>query len=560
MIMNAPQPDWGPQQIVSGFLLTSANFTNDHAVAREYLTAAANKAWRPGSAVTVVAQPPDVTLPGRPLRSQNAAVVQVQAQEVATLSGTGQYSPAPGGQQQLTWQFGMQLVDHRWRIASLPSSGIGQPSRDLLLTKDLFQQAYEPCNLYYFDPSGKVLVPDPVFVPIDSSDPGTGLVQALLRSPAGWLAGAAFTAFPPKTRLLRPVQLLPGSTALVDLSLPRRGVTQVGLRAMSAQLVWTLTSQSYSPSPAQSVQLEVNGRSISPAGASISVQDRRDYPQLVPAPPDHENLYYLAANGAGRVLHESAPGGASPSGQALPGQAGTGQIPLHILAVSPDASERYLAGIAGPSNTVYTVDLAAAAEDRAKSPAGNLSARLTGSGFTAISWDRGDDLWVAGKVNGHTGVWVVPPGAARPIQVSLPPGTAPITALRVARDGVRVAMIAGGGRLLLGAIVRSGSKISILQNVAVGTDVTAPTALSWYDADHLLVVAQSTGGPTLDEVPVDGDTSTAIGVQSNMVSIAAAGSLNPLYAGLQTNHVARSIGFSGLWSLFVSGSSATYPG
>jgi hypothetical protein len=121
-------------------------------------------------------------------------------------------------------------------------------------------------------------------------------------------------------------------------------------------------------------------------------------------------------------------------------------------------------------------------------------------------------------------------------------------------------MIAGGGRLLLGAIVRSGSKISILQNVAVGTDVTAPTALSWYDADHLLVVAQSTGGPTLDEVPVDGDTSTAIGVQSNMVSIAAAGSLNPLYAGLQTNHVARSIGFSGLWSLFVSGSSATYPG
>jgi hypothetical protein len=555
--MNGPQPDWDPQQIVSGFLLTSANFTNDHAVAREYLTPAANKAWHPGSAVTVVAQSPNVTLPGHPLRSQNAAVVQVQAQEVATLSGGGQYSPAPGGQQQLTWQFGVQLVNHRWRIASLPSSGVSESSSDLLLTKDLFQLAYEPCNLYYFDPSGKVLVPDPVFVPIDSSDPGTGLVQALLRSPAGWLAGAAFTAFPPKTRLLRPVQLLPGSTALVDLSLPPGGVSQSTLWAMAAQLVWTLTSHSYSPSPAQSVQLEVNGRFISPAGASIPVQDRRDYPQLVPAPPDHENLYYLAANGAARVLHEFAPGGASPPGQALPGQAGTGQIPLHILAVSPDADERYLAGIAGPSNTVYTVDLAAAA-NRAKSSAGDLSARLTGSGFTAISWDRMDDLWVAGKVNGQTGVWVVPPGGARPIQVSLPPGTAPITALRVARDGVRVAMIAGG-RLLLGAIVRSGGKISILQNVAVGTDVTDPMALSWYDADHLLVVAQSTAGPTLDEVPVDGDTSTVIGVQPNMVSIAAAGSLNPLYAGLQT-HVARSIGFSGLWSLFVSGTSATYPG
>ena len=560
VIMNAPQPDWGPQQIVTGFLLASANFRDDHAAAREYLTAAASKAWRPGSAVTVVAQSPVVTLPQRPFRSQTEAVVQIQAQEVATLSGGGQYSPAPGGQQQLTWQFGVQLVNHQWRIATLPSSGVGQPSADdLLLTKDLFQLAYEPCNLYYFDPSGKVLVPDPVFVPRDSSDPATGLVEALLRSPAGWLAGAAFTAFPPKTRLRRPVQLLPGSTALVDLSLPLGGATEVGLRAVAAQLVWTLTSNSYSSSPAQSVQLEVNGRAVSPGGISIPVQDRRDYPQLVPAPPDHENLYYLAANGAARVLHESAPGGASPSGQALPGQAGTGQIPLHILAVSP-ADERYLAGIAGPSNTVYTVDLAAAAENRAKSSAGALSARLTGSGFTAISWDRRDDLWVAGKVNGHTGVWVVPPGAARPIQVSLPPGTAPITALRVARDGVRVAMIAGDGRLLLGAIIRSGGKISIMQNVAVGTDVTDPTALSWYDADHLLVVAQSTAGPTLDEVPVDGDTSTAIGVQSNMVSIAAAGSFNPLYAGLQTNHLARSIGFSGLWSLFVPGSSATYPG
>jgi hypothetical protein len=560
VIVEGPQPDWGPQQIVSGFLLTSANFTDDHAVAREYLTAAANKAWRPGSAVTVVAQSPDVTLPRRPFRSQDATVVQIQAQEVATLSGGGQYSPAPGGQQQLTWQFGMQLVNHRWRIAILPSNGVGQPSGDLLLTKDLFQQAYEPCNLYYFDPSGKVLVPDPVFVPIDSSDPSTGLVQALLRNPAGWLAGAAFTAFPPKTRLLRPVQLLPGGTALIDLSLPPGGATQSGLRAMAAQLVWTLTSHSYSPSPAQSVQLEVNGRSNSPAGASIPVQDRRDYPQLVPAPPDHENLYYLTGNGAARVVRGSAPGGASPSGQALPGQAGTSQIPLHILAISPDADERYLAGIAGPSDTVYTADLAAAAENRAKPSAGNLSARLIGSGFTAVSWDRRDDLWVAGKVNGLTGVWVVPPGAARPVQVSLPPGTAPVTALRVARDGVRVAMIAGGGRLLLGAIVRSGGKISILQNVAVGTDVTDPTALSWYDADHLLVVAQSTVGPTLDEVPVDGDSSTVIGVQTNMVSIAGAGSLNPLYAGLQTNHLARSIGFSGLWSVFVPGSSATYPG
>jgi hypothetical protein len=159
---------------------------------------------------------------------------------------------------------------------------------------------------------------------------------------------------------------------------------------------------------------------------------------------------------------------------------------------------------------------------------------------------------------------VVSPGTAAVTQVSLPLGTGTVTALRVAPDGVRIAMIvnsAAGPRLLLGAIVRGDGQLSILQTVAVGADVSDPSALTWYDADHLLVVAQSSAGPGLDEVPVDGDHSTAMGVQPGMVSITAAGPLNALYASLQTNpgHLARSIGVGELWNLFVPGSSATYP-
>jgi hypothetical protein len=555
--MQGPAASWDPQQIVSNFLLASESFANDHAIAREYLTVAANKAWRPGSAVTVIASPPAVTLPQRPFRSQNAAVVQVQAQEVATLSGSGQYTPAPGGQQPLTRQFGVQMVNHRWRIAVLPSGGVGQPSHELLLTKALFQLAYEPRNLYYFDSSGKVLVPDPVFVPIDSSDPGTALVRALLHSPAGWLAGAAFSAFPPKTRLLRPVQVPPGGkTAIVDLGLPRGTATQSSLRAMAAQLIWTLTSSSYSPAPAQFVQLEVNGRASSLAGASIPVQSRHDYPQVLD-PPDHADLYYLAPNGGARMLHGSTADDGPQAAQPLPGQAGTGHIPLRVVAISPD--ERYLAGIGGQSNTVYTSDLAAA-PGHAQASAGSLTPRLTGTGITSISWDRRDDLWVAGKVGGQSGVWVVSPGGSAPARVSLPPGTGTVTALRVARDGVRVAMITSSGRLLLGAVVRAGGQISVLQTVAVGTDVADPSALSWYDADNLLVVAQPTAGSTLEKVPVDGDRSTPMGVEPDMVSITAAGSSNPLYAGLETNHVVRLIGFGELWGPFGPGISATYPG
>src|ERR1022692_3574857 len=123
------------------------------------LTAAASKGWHPGSAVTVIKQPPVVTVSRGLFGSPSTAVIQIEAQEVATLSGSGQYTPAPGGQERLTRQFGLQSVNHRWLIASLPSGGAGSFANELLLTKDLFQLAYEPRNLYYFDSSGQVLVP-----------------------------------------------------------------------------------------------------------------------------------------------------------------------------------------------------------------------------------------------------------------------------------------------------------------------------------------------------------------------------------------------------------------
>jgi hypothetical protein len=281
--------------------------------------------------------------------------------------------------------------------------------------------------------------------------------------------------------------------------------------------------------------------------------------------PAHQPLYYLTKTGAAWVIR--GPPGPDGAGQpaaalpaaALPGQLGTGRIPLRTLAVSPD--QRYLAGIAGSS--VYTADLTAPTANAANRSAGTLSARLTGGSFTSISWDRTDDLWVAGKLDGQSGVWVVPPGAAQPIKVSLPAKLGAVTALRVASDGVRVAMIVGRGpeaRLLLGAIVNYLGQKSIEQTVAVGADVSAPSALTWYGADYLLVVAQSAAGTTLEEVPADGGPSSAVEGSPDMVSITAAGLLNPLYASLDGNHLARSIGLGELWSEFAPGSSATYPG
>ena len=74
-------------------------------------------------------------------------------------------------------------------------------------------------------------------------------------------------------------------------------------------------------------------------GPGGAVQDFTDYEGYIPRAPRDENLYYVATNGAVRMFGQQA------HSVAVPGQAGTGQVPLSKIAISTDG--HYLAGIAG---------------------------------------------------------------------------------------------------------------------------------------------------------------------------------------------------------------------
>jgi hypothetical protein len=570
-IMAGPGPGSTPSQIVQGFLLASADFANHHEIARQYLTRAASRSWQPGPgpAVTVIAGPPTVTPAPPPFGSRNTAVVEISAQKLGNVSASGQYVQAETGQIQLNQEFTLQRVQGKWRIGTLPTSAgtresatsVDQPSHELLLTKDLFQLAFQPRNLYYLDPAGKDLVPDPIFVPVDSGDPVADLVRALLIPPQGWVAGAVLSAFPPAATLRRPVEILPGSkTAVVDLSLPKSATSTMSLAAMASQLVWTLTSSSYGSASIQAVKLEVGGRLWTPPGKDSAVISPRTYPQPALEPSAHEELYFLGNNGAARVLR--AQGGGS---SAVPGQAGTGQVPLTSIAISRD--RRYLAGIGGAGTTLYTSSLSAAAKPHASPAARALQSRMSGVSIASVSWDRNDNLWVAGSSGRKPKVWVLGASGGPPVSVGLPPHIRSVSALRVAPDGVRAAMLtsvrtANGPEteVLLAAIVRTNDQVMLSSAGQVGADLTGPSALTWYDADHLLVVNLGSSGPQLEEVPVDGDRSSSQSIEPGMVSIAAAGPGNGLFVSLQTGHLAKSVGLGELWNQFAEGSAATYPG
>ena len=345
-----PGSGWGPQQIVSGFLAANASFANDHAVARQYLTSSASQSWRPGWAVTVFSQNPSLVTAKRGSphsgRTPATSVVQVSGQVLGTVSDSGQYAISAQGRAPANEKFVVVKQGSDWRISGLPSV--------VLLNEADFQHVYQPRNVYFFDPAMQVLIPDPLYVPQEATpaDLVAQLLQVLLAAPSGWLLDAAQTAFPAGTRLLN--LTLDGATVIVNLGGAVAGATSGTLRQMSAQLLWTLARSTAVEPSIQSVELEVNGNPVTLPGSGSPAQQIGSYASYVPSAPAHASFYYADGQGQVRSLSGAAQA-SSPQGAPVPGAAGTGQIPLTTVAVSPDG--RYVAGL-GPGGVLYTGSLA----------------------------------------------------------------------------------------------------------------------------------------------------------------------------------------------------------
>jgi hypothetical protein len=537
-----PGRNWTPKEIVSGFLAANASFANDHAVARQYLVPEASQSWRPGLAVTVFSQISSAVnrLPDGAVRSHETSpttVVQVSGTVLGNLSNSGQYSISSRSQGTTEEKFVLVRLNNQWRISSLPNQ--------VLLTQSDFVHVYQSRNIYFFDPSLQTLVPDPVYVPQEATptDLVRQLLQVLLAAPSGWLLNAVQTAFPAGTKLLG--VSLDGGTAVVNLGGAATGATDGALRQMSAQLLWTLAGSSSDEPTIQSVELETNGTPWN-AGQDNPVQQIGSYSSYVPSAPAHASFYYTDSHGAARSLSGSAQ--ANAQGTPVNGAAGTGNIPLTQVAVSPDG--RYVAGL-DPDGGLYTGSL---------TKKGTLTLRANGT-FGSLSWDIHDDLWAV--QNGQ--VWLVPGRGGQATQVSdeLPAGEN-VTALKVAPDGVRCAMLASGrsgSQLLLAAIVHSGQQAYIGRAVPISADNLNFTSLTWYDADHVIALRDPSGHPVLDEVAVNGENMTAFPASAGITSITADGSANPLVAGLSSGQLTTLATPGGLWSGVVgTGRAPAYPG
>lgn len=152
--------------------------------------------------------------------------------------------------------------------------------------------------------------------------------------------------------------------------------------------------------------------------------------------------------------------------------------------------------------------------------------------FTTPSWDGYGDLWIADRDPDRPRLLMLPDGAGNPVPVDVPDlGDGRIESLRVAADGVRIALLVRDGghtTLRLGRIERAGTaadqKITVAELRSVAPQLEDVIAASWAGFSRLVVVGREAGGvPQIQYVDADGSgtSSSSLPGISGVVSVAA---------------------------------------
>ncbi|WLW54578.1 LpqB family beta-propeller domain-containing protein [Streptomyces sp. YU58] len=494
-----PQEDATSGEIVQGFLEALTSDDPNYETARRYLTAEAARTWHPELSTTVLAEAPDMD-PRRAGGREDTAddLYTLTGTKVATVDAQQSYEPAKGAYDQ-----SVHLIrdpkTKQWRIDGPP---VG-----VVMGKSDFQRNYMSVNKYYFADqplSGTspttVAVADPVYVR-ERVNPMTQMVRSLLNGPTSWLEPVARSSFPTGVRLPEDASLTPDDQNKLTVPLNDRAA-RVGVSVchrMAAQILFTL--QNLTPA-VDEVELRADGKQLCTLGEdeapAVATQGSEEQPQYLYFVDARKRLVRMAADSTGRQ-HDP-----------VPGALGVGDKALQSVAVSRD--EHKAAGVAADGKELYVASLAAA---------GSLGdAVLTSKGATANdrlttpSWDAQGDLWVADRDPRDARLLLLEDGGGDPLTVDTPGLDGRIKDVRVAADGVRIALVVEKGdkqSLLIGRIERGEKSerpaVAVRELRSAAPELEEVTAMSWAGDSRLVVVGRERGGvQQMRYVQVDGST------------------------------------------------------
>ncbi|MFL1380343.1 MULTISPECIES: LpqB family beta-propeller domain-containing protein [unclassified Nocardiopsis] len=570
LLPAGPQTGMNPDGLVGSFLKDMGSFEEDHGAARIYMLPDTGRAWSPDGSVKVFTDLDTVDLETEVSEDGLTATVRMRTPLVATIDEDGKYRPgAPGTLMDETFTLARENDDPEgeWRILSLPD--------DLILSQLDVERTHRPFNLYYFNPEGTALVPDPIYLPVSTDRLAERLLARLGEGPTSWLAPAVRSEFPDEARVG-----VNADAESVVVELDRVG--DIDEFRLGAQIAWTLRQIP----DVQEFTLVVNGEEVAFAAADGDSADR---------PRPASSFWHGVGPGA---LHSGARAYYAHEGQLwsasewetdvfgdaerVPGPLGAGDVLLERFAVSIDEST--VAGITMGGGTVVTSFAAAGAE---------VSEVLDDGVFTELSWDIDGNLWVVEEVGepdeesdpdpseppadpetlpdpappepGSSAVWVLR-GAEEVVRVDVGDlRDESLVHFRVSRDGARAAVVTesdGRRSLKVGRVVTDeDGRVSVEDFVPLAAELEEVTEISWRSADQLVVLGRREAGTDqVFLVALDGGTppSSAGNSVTGLVTIAGAPG-QPLVAGTDDGNIWISNDRLN-WQTAVEGSSPTFPG
>ena len=464
-------PSWrtglDPIGVVTGFLRAMVNDDDNYAIARTYLAGSFAGRWRPSTGVT--------TYDAVSLQRQDAdggsashATVVLRTPRIGRIDRRGDYEPAPGA---LVTSFAVTKASDGWRIERAPDG--------VLLRASDMQRSFTAAAVYYLNRPGRTLVPEQIFLQNSQRGVPTALVNALLSGPGGWLGPAVHSGAPPRTSLIGNVPVDANGQADVNLSSSIRQASPSELAAFSAQLVWTLRQVP----DVSSVRLLAEGAPLAVPGTGVH-QPIASWPQYdAAAPPSTHDLLYVVGGhlaetgGDTATLRRSDPGRVLSVGRSRDGDT------LAVVQRTP-AGVRLLTGGFGR----------------------RLSPRLAAASMTPPTFDAdGDVMTVATGPAGRRGVAVTPDGIVHRVDADAALTARPVSALRISRDGARVAAVVGAGTLLVGRVGAGAGVPSLSGFRSIMPGVAGVRGVTWAGAESVVVTAAApTGQRQILETDADG--------------------------------------------------------
>ncbi|OBB74692.1 hypothetical protein A5759_10425 [Mycobacterium sp. 852014-52144_SCH5372336] len=484
-----PTPGMDPDVLLREFLKATADPANRHLAARQFLTESASQAWDDAGSALLIDNVVFVET-----RGPDRVSVTMRADILGSLSDMGVFETGEGA---LPDPGPIELVKTAdgWRIDKLPNG--------VFLDWQQFQATYRRNTLYFVDPTGSTVVPDPRYVAVSDPDQlATELVSKLIAGPRPEMAKTVRNLLEPPLKLRGPVTRADGGKMGVGrgyggakIDLDNLSTTDPHSRQLlAAQLIWTLS------------RAGVNGPYVINAdGAALDDRFTDGWETSDVAATDPG-----AASGVAAGLHALVGGSLvaldGRRAPRVPGQFGqmpnqtaaavsrTGQEVASIVTVRPDAPDM--------ASSMWVGALGGAA-----------SQVLDARSLSRPSWSLDNAVWVV--IDGNNVVRVIQDASGQPARIPIDstlvssrfPGV--ITELQLSRDGTRAAMVIDGRVVLAGVEQTPGGGYALTYPRRLGYGLgNTVVSLSWRTGDDIVVSRTDPAHPVsyvnLDGVNSDG--------------------------------------------------------